>query len=41
MKPAIALYQSFGFKEIEAYYDNPLEGATYFSLNLTQKKETL
>jgi len=36
MKPAINLYQSFGFDEIDPYYDNPLEGATYFCLNLTQ-----
>jgi len=36
MKPAISLYQSFGFKEIEPYYENPLEGATYFGLNLTK-----
>ncbi len=36
MKPAISLYQSFGFKEIESYYENPLEGATYFSLDLTK-----
>ena len=36
MKPAITLYESFGFKEIDAYYDNPIEGAKYFRLNLTQ-----
>lgn len=36
MKPAISLYLSFGFKEIEPYYENPLEGATYFSLDLTK-----
>jgi len=36
MKPAISLYQSFGFKEIEPYYDNPLDGATYFGLDLTK-----
>lgn len=40
MKPAINLYQSFGFKEIDAYYDNPLNGATYFGLDLIQEKET-
>ena len=36
MKPAITLYESFGFKEIDAYYDNPIEGAKYFRLDLTQ-----
>jgi ribosomal protein S18 acetylase RimI-like enzyme len=41
MKPAINLYKSFGFEEIEPYYDNPLEGATYFSLNLSKIKEKL
>lgn len=36
MKSAIHVYKSFGFKEIEPYYDNPLDGATYFSLDLTK-----
>lgn len=36
MKPAITLYESFGFIEIDAYYDNPIEGAKYFRLDLTQ-----
>lgn len=36
MKPAISLYTSIGFKEIESYYDNPIEGAKYFELNLTK-----
>lgn len=36
MKPAINLYQSFGFQEIQAYYHNPIEGAKYFKLDLTQ-----
>lgn len=35
MIPAINLYKSFGFNEIEPYYENPLDGATYFGLDLT------
>lgn len=35
MIPAINLYKSFGFNEIEPYYENPLAGATYFGLDLT------
>lgn len=34
MTPAMNLYRALGFKETEAYYDNPLEGATYFALDL-------
>lgn len=34
MKPAISLYTAFGFKEIESYYDNPIEGAKYYKLDL-------
>lgn len=34
MTPAMNLYKALGFVEIEAYYSNPLEGATYFALNL-------
>lgn len=36
MKPAISLYTSIGFKEIESYYDNPIKGAKYFELDLTK-----
>jgi len=36
MKPAISLYTSFGFEEIESYYDNPIEGAKYFKLDLVK-----
>jgi ribosomal protein S18 acetylase RimI-like enzyme len=34
MKAARALYKSLGFKEIEPYRYNPLEGATFMELKL-------
>lgn len=34
MKPAITIYRSFGFYEIEPYYDNPVKEALYFELDL-------
>ncbi|PRX54791.1 GNAT family N-acetyltransferase [Flagellimonas meridianipacifica] len=34
MKTAIALYQAFGFKEIEAYRHNPFDDAVYFEKDL-------
>lgn len=35
MDEARALYQSLGFLEIPAYYDNPNAGTTYFKLDLS------
>ncbi len=34
MIPARRLYESFGFREINSYYNNPLPGAVYLSLDL-------
>jgi putative acetyltransferase len=34
MNPAIALYRSLGFVEIEPYYDNPVRGAKFRELRL-------
>jgi len=34
MDPAIALYRSMSFREIPAYYGNPIPGALYFELAL-------
>jgi len=41
MKPAIALYESFGFQRSAAYYDNPLPGAVYFRRTLTPPPASL
>jgi len=34
MQIAVGVYRSLGFKEIEAYYNNPVEGATFMELVL-------
>lgn len=34
MKEAISIYKLLGFKEIEPYYHNPVNGAVYFELDL-------
>ena len=36
MNDAIALYRSFGFKEIEPYYQNPVPGAMFMELKLNK-----
>lgn len=38
MDQAIALYRAMGFVEIEAYCENPVEGAKFMQLNLTKSK---
>jgi ribosomal protein S18 acetylase RimI-like enzyme len=34
MRPAIALYESLGFRRIDAYYPNPIPDAVYLELAL-------
>jgi GNAT superfamily N-acetyltransferase len=34
LKPALALYEKFGFKECEPYWNNPECGVIYMELNL-------
>jgi putative acetyltransferase len=38
MDRAIAMYSSLGFKEIEPYYNNPVEGAAFMELILDQER---
>ena len=39
MNDAIALYRSFGFQEIEPYYNNPVPGAKFMELQLAGVSE--
>ena len=34
MERAVRMYRSLGFKEIEPYYENPVEVVTYMELEL-------
>jgi putative acetyltransferase len=37
MDQAIAMYRSLGFQDIAPYYKNPVAGATFMELNLSDK----
>jgi len=34
MDRAIGLYEAIGFRDVEPYYDNPVEGARFMELHL-------
>ncbi len=38
MKPAVALYRKLGFEVVEPYYDNPVPGAVYMSMELKKHR---
>jgi ribosomal protein S18 acetylase RimI-like enzyme len=38
LTPAISLYESFGFRQIPAYYENPSEKAVFMELELSSSK---
>jgi putative acetyltransferase len=39
MQPAVALYESFGFKRTNAYYANPIPDVLYFRASLEQNPD--
>lgn len=41
LKPAIHIYTSLGFHEIESYYNNPLKGVMYWELDLKSKGKSI
>ena len=41
LKSAIHLYKKYGFKEIEAYYENPMDDVIYMKLDLRREKMKL
>ncbi len=38
LQSAIHLYKKMGFKEIDAYYNNPMEDVIYMKLHLSKEK---
>ncbi|HUU99139.1 MAG TPA: GNAT family N-acetyltransferase, partial [Phycisphaerae bacterium] len=38
MTPARRLYESMGFRQIEPYYHNPIEGAVFYELDLGSRR---
>lgn len=35
---AMRLYESLGFRKIAPHYENPLQGVTYWELNLAENR---
>ena len=40
MTPAMNLYQKLGFRQVSAYYHNPISDAVYFCLDLNQTSDS-